>query len=54
MGHDGGVLDQAFYAAEALGEGEKMRVLQETASAIQIGIKVDRDHAAERFHLAFR
>ena len=52
--HQGRVLDQAFHAAQAFGQGEHGAAFQEAPRARQVGIEVDRDDAAETVHLALR
>ena len=52
VGHDRRVLDQALDAAEALGEREQLRALEEALRAGEAALELDRDHAAEAVHLA--
>ena len=51
MGHDGGMLDQAFYAAQAFGQGKQLRALQETAALLQPALQNSGHHAAKTIHL---
>src|SRR4051812_8692837 len=53
--HQGRMLDQALDAAEAFSQRENLAMLEETARAREIGVKVDRDDAAKAaVHLAPR
>ena len=54
MGHQRRVLDQALDAAQALGQREQLAVLEEALRAGEIGLQLDRDHAAEAAHLPLR
>ena len=53
MGHGGGVLEQAFHAAEGFGEAEQFRRLAERLGLLG-GLEQYGDHAAEAGHLLFR
>ena len=45
------MLDQAFDAAEAFGQREQLRALQELRVAGKVAVELDGDHAAEGLHL---
>src|SRR5437764_9827891 len=51
MGHKRGMIDQAFHAAQAFGEREQVRALEESSRAFEICFQNDRDHSAETAHL---
>ena len=51
VGHDGRVLDEAFDAAQALGEGKQPHAFEEALGAREIAIELDADHAAKGVHL---
>src|SRR5436190_20987677 len=48
------MIDEAFHPAEAFGEREEMRVLEEAPCAGEIGFQHDRDHSAKGAHLFLR
>src|SRR5690349_12440062 len=50
--HDRGMLDEAFDAAQALGEREDLDALEETPGHGEIAVELGGDHAAEPLHLA--
>lgn len=52
MRHDGGMVDQAFHAAERFGQGEQFGLLAETLGRVEAALEHDRDDAAEAGHLA--
>src|SRR5689334_9346610 len=51
VGHDRRVFDQAFHAAQALGQGEDLHVLKEAFGTSQVAVEVDGNHPAETAHL---
>ena len=51
VGHHRRMLDQAFDAAEALGQREQLGALEEALGAGEVAVELDRDHAAEAVHL---
>src|SRR5262249_49470094 len=52
--HQRGMLDQAFDAAEALGEREEPAPLEKAFRSREIGLEPDRYHSAEGAHLPLR
>src|SRR6266699_2819849 len=54
MGHQRRMLDEAFDAAEAFGQGEQAAALEETLGLVEADIELGGDHAAEAAHLPFR
>ena len=52
--HDRRVLDETLDAAQAFGEREDGARLEETARAGEVGVELDRHHAAEAAHLLAR
>ena len=54
VGHDGGVFDEAFHAAEGFGEGEQVAAFEHAAGFAQATFDFDGDDAAEAVHLALR
>src|ERR1700730_9183012 len=54
VGHDGGMVDEAFDAAKAFGERKKMGVLEEPPSTGKICFQYNCDHATKRAHLFLR
>src|SRR3712207_7861138 len=51
VGHDAGMLDQAFHPAKTLGESEELRALQEARRPIPAAGDPRSDDAAEAAHL---
>src|ERR1041384_3318418 len=51
MRHEGGMIDQAFHAAQAFGERKEMRVFQKAAGASEIGFQKRRHDSAKAAHL---
>src|SRR4051794_32409439 len=54
VGHDRGMIDEAFHAAQTFCQGKEMRVLQESTRPCEIRFQNNRHHSAERSHLLLR
>ena len=53
MGHDAGMLDEAFYRAQTFGKRKETATLQHTHGGFLAAFHHCADHAAEGMHLAF-
>ena len=54
MGHERGMIDQTFDAAQTFCEREQVRVFQESTRSLEIRFQNDRDHSAKAAHLGAR